>query len=64
MLVVWAGLLGLILSRLSSVQSEQEVLSRVVGPVLIISILLVVICYKTGEAPRWQWGEEERRERK
>ncbi len=63
-LLVYAGLVGLISSRLGSVQSEQEVLSRVVGPILIISILLVVICYKTGEAPRWQWGEKDEGEGK
>ena len=58
-LLVYAGLVGLISSRLGSVQSEQDVLWGVVGPMFIISILLVLICYKTGEAPRWQGGGKE-----
>jgi len=24
--------------------------------IIIVAILLVAICYKTGEKPRWQWG--------
>ncbi len=25
-------------------------------PIIILTILLFIICYKKGEKPRWQWG--------
>jgi hypothetical protein len=25
-------------------------------PIIILMALLIYICYKTGERPRWQWG--------
>jgi hypothetical protein len=26
-------------------------------PILILTALMFVICYKRGEKPRWQWGK-------
>ena len=26
---------------------------------IILTILLIIICYTTGEKPRWQWGKNE-----
>ena len=26
-------------------------------PLILLTALLIYICYKTGEKPRWQWGE-------
>lgn len=54
---VWAGLLQLIVFRTDDIQSEREMLVNIVAPVLVITALLILICYKTGESPRWQWGE-------
>ncbi len=28
------------------------------GIVLIATLALICICYKKGESPKWQWGEE------
>jgi hypothetical protein len=28
------------------------------GKTLIAVLLLLFVCYKTGEKPRWQWGKE------
>lgn len=25
-------------------------------PIIVLTILLITICYKKGEKPRWQWG--------
>lgn len=25
-------------------------------PIIVLTILLIFICYKKGEKPRWQWG--------
>ena len=29
-------------------------------PVVLLTITLLRIAYKTGETPRWQWGEEKK----
>jgi hypothetical protein len=34
----------------------REVIFTFVLPVLLLTITLIRICYKTGEKPRWQWG--------
>ena len=26
---------------------------------VVMSLLLIAICYKTGEPPRWRWGDED-----
>ncbi len=26
------------------------------GPIIVLTLLLIFICYKTGEKPRWNWG--------
>ncbi len=25
-------------------------------PIILLSVLLIIVCYKKGEKPRWQWG--------
>ncbi len=29
-------------------------------PVILLTALLIIICYKKGEKPRWQWGPPKR----
>ena len=29
----------------------------VIAPVVILTIILIVVCYRTGEKPKWQWGK-------
>jgi hypothetical protein len=29
-------------------------------PAVLFTVILVQICYKTGESPRWQWGAKKR----
>lgn len=36
--------------------STREVMFRVMVPLALLTILPVCICYKKGEAPKWQWG--------
>ena len=37
--------------------SAREVILRIALPIVLFTIALIVVCYKTGERPRWQWGE-------
>lgn len=29
-------------------------------PILVLTALLIVLCYKKGEKPRWQWGGDKK----
>lgn len=36
--------------------SVREVMFTFVLPILFLTVVLIRICYRTGEKPRWQWG--------
>mgnify|MGYP000669326444 CR=1 FL=1 len=36
--------------------SDGEASLKVLLPILILTSILLYICHKTGEKPRWQWG--------
>lgn len=38
--------------------SQNDALKNVSIPVIIITSLLIIICYSKGEKPRWQWGKD------
>lgn len=40
--------------NLSEIQSAYTVMITVT----ILTIILLIICYKKGESPKWQWGED------
>lgn len=49
----------LVLTREESVQGNPDSGSNflVFGlPIIVLTILLIVIAYKKGEKPKWQWG--------
>jgi hypothetical protein len=58
----WAliGLYLVAISGLSLTIDESASLTNALlffmAPVFVLTALLIWICYKTGESPRWQWG--------
>jgi hypothetical protein len=40
-------------------QDSPEALTYFIPQTFLITFILILICYKTGEKPRWQWGEKE-----
>ncbi len=38
---------------------ESEVPVRIIGPVAGATLLLLVIAWRTGEPPKWQWGKRD-----
>lgn len=36
--------------------SDSDFLMQFFPQVYILTVFLLIICYKTGEKPRWQWG--------
>ena len=59
-ILIYLGLiLTLVLNREESIPGNPDSGSNflVLGlPIIILTALLIYICYKTGERPRWQWG--------
>jgi len=42
--------------RLDQQTTDQEAVYKFMIPVAILTAILLVVCYKTGEKPHWQWG--------
>lgn len=36
--------------------SLTDALLYFLGPIFVLTLLMLWICYKTGEPPKWQWG--------
>lgn len=41
--------------------TNEDSIQRYVVDVTIAAFVLVIICFVTGETPRWQWGEKHSR---
>jgi hypothetical protein len=51
-------IIGLSLWAESNVADSQSV-THVIAPMLLVTLLLLVIIYKTGEPLKWQWGNKD-----
>lgn len=47
----------LISSSVNDTTPEQDIILRVVLPMLLLTSLLIFIAYRKGEKPHWQWGK-------
>lgn len=59
----WAITIGYLLIVLNNAaridaraQSASDGLINFLPETVVVTILLIIICYKTGEKPRWRWG--------
>ena len=54
----WSILIGYM--ALVTVVAELSSLSDIfkLGIIIFLTLLLILISYKKGEAPRWQWGDK------
>jgi hypothetical protein len=50
--------IGLSLWSESNVADSQAV-THIIAPMLLVTLLLLVITYKTGEPLKWQWGKKD-----
>lgn len=54
-----AFIFGLVLTREQDIPGNPDSGSNFLVfalPIIIATIVLIIICYKKGERPRWQWG--------
>jgi hypothetical protein len=52
-------ILALVLTREKDIAGNPESGSNFLTfalPIIVLTALLITICYKKGEKPRWQWG--------
>lgn len=38
---------------------DAQVVSHVIGPILLATVVFLVIAYLTGEPLKWQWGKKD-----
>lgn len=53
---VYVGILILLSSTLDENSSDREATIMFLLPLIILTGVLIIICYKKGEKPRWMWG--------
>jgi hypothetical protein len=56
--VVLLGYVGLLVAAVPFLQSGADVILYV-SLVIVLTGLLIAICWKKGEPVRWRWGEKE-----
>lgn len=61
LLIIYTACVSMIMAQLDVAATADAALARVTLPMLGITAILVLVCYLTGEKPRWQWGREESR---
>ncbi|MEK9200716.1 MAG: hypothetical protein AAB909_01945 [Patescibacteria group bacterium] len=61
----WAILAGFIFISVcdyyriaSTSQSDRDIIVNFIPSIFLYSIILIIICYLTGEKPRWRWGNK------
>ena len=50
----------IVLSSSVDWNNEKEIMLMFVLPLIILTTAFVCIAYKTGEKPRWQWGNQKK----
>lgn len=56
-LLVFVALMVVNAIRIDSAEhSVSDVLIHVIPQTAILALVLIGVCFKTGEKPRWQWG--------
>jgi len=55
-LAVYIGALLALAFSINKETSEQELFLVFFAPLILLTATLIVICYKTGEKPKWTWG--------
>ncbi len=55
-IAVWLVLVLLFAFTIDENSPTREVVFTGILPIFFLTVLLIRICYKTGEKPRWQWG--------
>lgn len=58
MLLIYLGLVFLLTRVVNEQSTPREVVVSFLLPMTALTVVLIAICYKTGERLRWQWGKK------
>jgi hypothetical protein len=58
-IVIYVALITLLSITINENSSVKEILLTFISPIALLTTILIYICYKTGEKPKWQWGRSE-----
>lgn len=61
LLIIYTACVIMIMAQLDVAATADAALARITFPMLGVTAILVLLCYLTGEKPRWQWGREDQR---
>lgn len=57
--LIFLGLVIFVVARFDpETRTDAEVLTKLLPQLGVLVTLLIAICYKKGEKPRWQWGQQ------
>lgn len=45
---------------MSTPSHTGTILTQYIPQTILLVVVLLVVCYLTGETPRWQWGEDKK----
>lgn len=57
-ILLYIGFVALLATKLNKISTGKEVVLNFTVPVILLTIILIFVAYKTGEKPRWQWGKD------
>ena len=60
-IVIFIGLLILNSRHFSAVYPSSEAVNSFVLQNIILVLIVMLICYQTGEKPRWRWGNKDKK---
>lgn len=61
--LVYVGLIVFFARSLDDTSPMNEVAFTFLLPVLILTVAFIRIAIRTGESPKWQWGEKKKKQK-
>ena len=58
-IVAYIALLLFFAGTIDNNSPTKEIIFTFFIPGIVLTALLIRICYRTGEKPKWQWGEKD-----
>ncbi|OGJ01455.1 hypothetical protein A3G98_00890 [Candidatus Nomurabacteria bacterium RIFCSPLOWO2_12_FULL_37_8] len=58
-LAIWLVLVLFFAFAIDEHSPTREIVLTFILPLVLLTVTLIRICYKTGEKPRWQWGPKD-----
>lgn len=60
-LAIFLGLVFLNIWMVDPASSDREVLVQTIPVTIVLIVILIFVCVKKGEKPRWRWGDTDKK---